>query len=133
MTKTFTSGTLQQKTNAFKRTVAMTAVLTLMGQNFAWATCADGTQFPAGGYVIGQQPQVATANNWSPGVFTAPAQGIFVPDMSVSENNDPLQPPTNGGHNWVFDQGSTLCRVTDVGTLPARPAGPFRRIPRPSV
>ena len=31
----------------------------------------------------------------------------------------PSSPKTGGGHNWVFDQGSTLCKVTDIG--PAEP------------
>src|ERR1700761_777127 len=115
MTKTFPSGLLQRKKNNLKATVAMTAALTLMSQNFAWAVCADGTQFPPGGFVVGTSPQVLTASNWSPGVFTAPAQGIFVPDLSVTENNAGVI-PTNGGHNWVFDQGSTLCKVQDVGS-----------------
>jgi hypothetical protein len=30
----------------------------------------------------------------------------------------PAEPLTGGGHNWVFDQGSTLCKETDVGRDP---------------
>jgi hypothetical protein len=115
MTKNFPNGILKQKKKAFTQTVALTAIVTMLGQNLAWATCSDGSTLPAGGFVIGQPPVVNPAN-WSPNVFTAPAQGIFVPDASVNENNDPAQPPTNGGHNWVFDQGSTLCRVVDQGS-----------------
>ena len=115
MTKNFPNGILKQKKKAFTQTVALTAIVTMLGQNLAWATCSDGSTLPAGGFVIGQPP-VVNPVNWSPNVFTAPAQGIFVPDASVNENNDPAQPPTNGGHNWVFDQGSTLCRQVDVGT-----------------
>ena len=37
------------------------------------------------------------------------------PRLSVNEHNDPAQPLTAGGHNWVFDQGSTLCKETDTG------------------
>ena len=60
-------------------------------------------------------PQVLQADNWSSGVFTAPAESIFIPDVSVNEANNPANPSTFGGHNWVFDQGSTLCKVTDIG------------------
>jgi len=34
---------------------------------------------------------------------------------SVNEHNNPAEPLTGGGHNWVLDQGSTLCKETDVG------------------
>src|ERR1700753_3032688 len=115
MTKTFPTGILQRKKSTLKATVAMTAAMTLMGQNFAWAVCSDGTTFPTNGYQIGTAP-VVQADNWSSGVFTAPAQGIFIPDVSVNENNDPSKPLTFGGHNWIFDQGSTLCKVADTGT-----------------
>jgi hypothetical protein len=83
-------------------------------QNFAWAVCTDGSNLPAGGYVIGVPP-VQHAANWSPNVFTGTAGSLWVPDTSVNEHNDPTQPLTGGGHNWVFDQGSTLCKVTDTG------------------
>jgi hypothetical protein len=80
----------------------------------AWAVCADGSTFPAGGYVVGTPP-VLTLNNWTPNVFTNTQGSYFIPDISVNEHNDPNQPLTGGGHNWVFDQGSTLCKVTDLG------------------
>jgi hypothetical protein len=83
-------------------------------QNVAWAVCADGTTFPAGGYKVGTAP-VTTANNFDAQGFTGTNGSIFVPDNSVNENNDPSQPLTGGGHNWAFDQGATLCKVTDVG------------------
>src|SRR5215470_12457834 len=100
-----------------RRILATTTALTLLCQNFAWAVCADGTTFPANGFVAGQPPAV----NWSPGVFLNVAGSIFIPDNSVFEHNDPTQPPTGGGHNWVFDQGSTLCKVTDIGPAGGTP------------
>jgi hypothetical protein len=80
----------------------------------AWAVCADGSTFPAGGYVVGTPP-VNVLSNWTPNVFTNTQGSYFVPDSSTFEHNDPNQPLTGGGHNWVFDQGSTLCKVTDLG------------------
>jgi len=97
-----------------RKVTALVAAATLLNYNFAFAACSDGTLFPAGGFLVGQAP-VLTANNWSPGVFTGTAGSIFVPDNSTFENNDPTQPLTGGGHNWVFDQGSTLNKVVDVG------------------
>jgi hypothetical protein len=97
------------------RLLASTAAFALISQNMAWATCVDGTQVPAGGFVIGQK-QLPIAANWSPNVFTGTTGSVFIPDNSVYEHNDPAQPLTGGGHNWVFDQGSTTCKVTDVGT-----------------
>ncbi len=100
---------------SWRRTLlASTAALSLGAQNAAWAACSDGSTFPAGGFVIGSAP-VPVANNWSPNVFTEPAGSLFIPDSSVNEHNDPAQPLTAGGHNWVFDQGSTLCKETDTG------------------
>jgi hypothetical protein len=78
-----------------RRVIATVIALTFLCQNFAWAVCADGSTFPPGGFVRGQPP----AANWSPGIFTGTAGSIFVPDNSVSENNDPTQPLTGGGHN----------------------------------
>jgi hypothetical protein len=69
---------------------------------------------PAGGWQVGSA-LLPTAANWSPGVFTGTAGDIFVPDLSVNEHNDPNQPLTGGGHHWVFDQGSTLCKEADLG------------------
>jgi hypothetical protein len=94
--------------------LATTAALSLGAQN-AYAICSDGTTLPNDGFVVGRDAQVLTAANWSANVFTAAAGSIFVPDASVNELNDPLKPLTGGGHNWVFDQGSTLCKETDVG------------------
>ena len=73
---------------------------------------------PNDGFVVGRDKQVAVAANWSPNVFTAPAGSLFIPDNSVHEHNNPAEPLTGGGHNWVFDQGSTLCKETDVGKDP---------------
>jgi hypothetical protein len=98
--------------------LASTAALSLGIQDAAWATCSDGSKLPASGFVIGLAP-LQTAANWSPHVFTGTAGSVFIPDNSVNEHNDPKQPKTGGGHNWVFDQGSTLCKVTDIG--PAEP------------
>jgi hypothetical protein len=93
--------------------LASVAALSL-GQN-AWAVCSDGTTLPNDGFVVGRDPQVLTAANWSANVFTAAAGSVFIPDSSVNELNNPALPLTGGGHNWVFDQGSTLCKETDVG------------------
>jgi hypothetical protein len=64
-------------------------------------------------------------------IFTGTAGSVFVPDNSSFENNDPTQPSTIalngsgmtgvppvavGGHNWVFDQGSTTCKETSTVT-----------------
>ena len=95
--------------------LASTAALSLGAQNAAWAACSDGSTLPNDGFLVGRDPQVLTAANWSANVFTAPAGSIFIPDTSVNEANDPSKPLTLGGHNWVFDQGSTLCKETDVG------------------
>jgi hypothetical protein len=94
--------------------LASTAALSLAGQDAAWATCTDGSTFPTGGFVIGSA-QLPIASNWSPNVFNTPAGSLFIPDSSVNEHNDPAQPLTAGGHNWVFDQGTTLCKATDTG------------------
>ena len=101
---------------SWRRTLlASTAALSLGAQDAAWATCADGSAFPTSGFVIGGA-QVPIASNWSPNVFfTEPAGSLFIPNSSVNEHNDPAQPLTAGGHNWVFDQGSTLCKETDTG------------------
>jgi hypothetical protein len=96
-----------------------TAVAAFVGLHpAAWALCADGSTFPAGGFVVGTPP-VTTLQNWTPNVFTGTLGSYFVPDASVFEHNDPAQPLTGGGHNWVFDQGSTLCKVTDLGAAGA--------------
>jgi hypothetical protein len=107
--------------------LASSAVLSLV-QNAAWATCSDATTFPAGGFVIGST-QVPTAANWSQNVFTAAAGSVFIPDVSVNEANDPTKPLTGGGHNWVFDQGSTLCKQIDAGSAGA-PATAWTTSPR---
>ena len=100
-----------------RRMVATATAFTFLCQNSAWAVCADGSTFPASGYVAGQAP----AANWSPNIFTATGGSIFVPDTSVFEHNDPSQPLTGGGHNWAFDQGTTLCKETDVGPAGGTP------------
>jgi hypothetical protein len=102
------------KKGRLRKLVALVSAATLLNYNFAFGLCADGTTFPSGGFVIGQGP-VANPSNWSPGVFTGTAGSIFVPDNSTFENNDPNLPLTGGGHDWVFDQGSTLCKETYVG------------------
>jgi hypothetical protein len=91
--------------------LATTAALSL-GQNAAWATCLDGTTFPAGGYQIGSKP-VAVAANWSPNVFTSTEGSVFIPDSSTTDQTTGA--PTGGGHNWAFDQGSKLCKLGDDG------------------
>src|SRR5499427_7257059 len=116
---------MKTRNSTFKRLRQITALAitsTFLSQSFAWAVCSDGTTLPAGGFVIGQPPAV-DADNWSPGVFTGTTGSIWVPDNSVFEHNDPTKPLTGGGHNWVFDQGSTLCKETDVGPAGALPTG----------
>lgn len=80
-----------------------------MLQNFAWAVCSNGTTFPAAGFTP------ATSTNWSPLTFTGTLGSAWVPDISVNEHNNTREPLTQGGHDWVFDQGSTTCKETDVG------------------
>jgi hypothetical protein len=103
-----------QTNRKLKRILASTAALTLLMHDFAWAVCSDGNSLPAGGFVVGVPP-VQSASNWSPNVFTGTTGSLWIPDTSTNEHNDPTLPLTGGGHNWVFDQGSTLCKVTDVG------------------
>jgi hypothetical protein len=92
----------------WRRTLlASTAALSLGMQNAAWAVCADGSTFPPAGYVVGG----AHVANWSPGTFTGTLGSIFVPDSSAA-----------AGHNWAFDQGATLCKVSDAGSV-AAPTG----------
>jgi hypothetical protein len=99
------------------------AALAMTIATSAWALCSDGSTFPGGGYVIGQAP-VQTAANWSPNVFTGTAGSIWIPDNSVYEFNDPTKGTlTNGGHNWVFDQGSTLCKEQYTGPAGGQPTG----------
>jgi hypothetical protein len=97
-----------------KRVLASTAALTLLMHDFAWAVCSDGSSLPAAGFVVGVAP-IQSAANWSPNIFTGTTGSLWIPDTSVNEHNDPTQPLTGGGHNWIFDQGSTLCKATDVG------------------
>ena len=106
------------------------ATVTVLGQNFAWAVCSNGQNLPSGGFVVGRDAIVATAANWSPNIFTAAAGSVFVPDTSLNERNDPAQPATGGGHNWVFDQGSTLCKQTDTGVDRATGRSASWNIPR---
>jgi len=97
----------------WRRALLATTAALSFGQNAAWAVCSDGTTFPAGGYQIGQAP-TAVAANWSPNVFTSTNGSVFVPDSSTADQTTGA--PTGGGHNWVFDQGSTLCKVGDAGS-----------------
>jgi len=103
--------------------LASVAALSLGAQDAAWAVCSDGTTLPADGFIIGRDAPVRIAANWSPHVFTGTAGSLWIPDTSTYEHNDPAQPWTGGGHNWVFDQGSTLCKVTDVGPAKAVATG----------
>ena len=100
-----------------RRVAAAATAFTFLCQNIAWAVCADGSTFPAGGFAVGQPP----AAIWSPLVFTGTAGSIFVPDNSVFEHNDPGQPVTGGGHTWAFDQGSSTCKETDTGPAGGTP------------
>jgi hypothetical protein len=116
------SRAMQQR--RWRRTLlAATAALSLGAQDAAWATCSDGSTLPADGFIIGRDAPVRIAANWSPHVFTGTAGSLFILDNSIYEHNDPKQPLAGGGHNWVFDQGSTLCKVTDVGPAGAVATG----------
>lgn len=113
-----------------RRIAATTTALTFMLQNIVWAACTDGSTFPTGGFIFG----VAPANNsWAPNTLTGTLGSAWVPDTSVCEQNmvASLGPPatclvdpstgrpfslTNGGHDWVFDQGTTTCKATDIGS-----------------
>ena len=89
----------------WRRTLlASTAALSLGMQNAAWAVCADGSTFPAAGYLVGG----ANVANWSPGTFTGTLGSVFVPDSSAAT-----------GHNWAFDQGATLCKMGNAGSATA--------------
>src|SRR5215472_1083131 len=114
------------------RIATVAIATTFLSQNFAWAVCSDGLPMPAGinGYVEGNLPP--TLHNMAPGVFTGTAGSVFIPDNSVTEGNSaagtsttlastPPLPAIVGGHNWAFDQGSTTCKMADVG-LPGVPA-----------
>jgi hypothetical protein len=50
-------------------------------------------RLPNDGIVVGRNPEVVTAANWSHNTFTAPGGTVFVPDNSLNEVNDPVQPP----------------------------------------
>jgi hypothetical protein len=84
--------------------MASTAALSLGLQDAAWAVCADGSTFPASGYAVGG----AHTTNWSPHTFTGTLGSVFIADTS-----------TASGHNWVFDQGATLCKAGDAGSTTA--------------
>lgn len=93
-----------------RRWLAATTAVSLCLHNTAFAASCP---LPAGGFLVGRD--LASPVNFSPNVFTGTTGSIFIPDSSVHEHNDPALPLTGGGHNWVFDQGSTLCKVTDIG------------------
>src|SRR5215469_10590514 len=117
-----------------RQITALAITTTFLTQNFAWAVCSDGTAFPPGnqGFVNTTLQTVAPSlANMSPNVFTATAGSVFVPDNSTFENNDTTNVSTValngsgiaglpvaavGGHNWVFDQGSTTCKATNSGS-----------------
>jgi hypothetical protein len=86
-----------------RRMVATATAFTFLCQNFAWAVCADGTTFPASGYVAGQPP----AANWSPNTFTGTAGSIFVPDNSVFEHKNRAMHLTPVAQFVVADCGIT--------------------------
>ena len=97
----------------WRRALLATTAAISLGQNAAWAVCLDGSTFPPGGYQIGVAP-VAVAANWSPNVFTATEGSYFIRDSSTADQVTGA--PTGGGHNWAFDQGSTLCKDGDAGS-----------------
>jgi hypothetical protein len=94
--------------------LASFTAMSFLAQNAAWAVCADGSTMPANGFWVGQAP-VQVADNWAPGVFSGTLGSVFIPDNSQFERNDPALPLTGGGHNWVFDQRASLCKMTDTG------------------
>jgi hypothetical protein len=103
-----------------RQITALAIASTFLTQNFAWAVCSDGLPLPNGGYEWALLPPAL--QNMAPHVFTGTAGSVFVPDNSTFEDNDPVNGTlTGGGHNWAFDQGSTTCKMTDVGT-PGQPA-----------
>src|SRR5215469_9089026 len=80
-----------------RQITALAITTTFLTQNFAWAVCSDGTTFPPGnqGFTNTTLQTVAPSlANMSPGVFTATAGSVFVPDNSTFENNDPTQTST---------------------------------------
>ena len=116
MIRKWSNANLRKRT---RHVVATATAFTFLCQNFAWAVCADGSTFPPGGFVYPQPPTAI----WSQGVFTGSAGSVFIPDNSIFEHNDPGQPVTGGGHNWVFDQGSATCKAIDVGPAGGTPTG----------
>jgi hypothetical protein len=117
-----------------RRVAAVAVASAFLTQNFAWAVCSDGTTFPAGnqGFVYSTLNTVAPSlANMSPFTFTNTTGSVFIPDNSSFEHNDPANVSTVakngsgiaglpvaavGGHNWVFDQGSTTCKATSQGS-----------------
>jgi hypothetical protein len=117
-----------------RRVAAIAVASTFLTQNFAWAVCSDGTTFPAGnqGFVYSTLNTVAPSlANMSPFTFTDTTGSVFIPDNSSFENNDPTNVSTIakngsgiaglpvaavGGHNWVFDQGTTTCKAKSQGS-----------------
>src|SRR5262249_4512447 len=116
-----------------RQITSLAVASTFLCQNFAWAVCSDGVAtVPAAvragfhvatTYNLGPGPWNPTGgptlvnpNHWSPGTYTATANSMWVPDDSSCENNDcATLPVAGGGHNWTFDQGSTLCKAHYAG------------------
>ena len=96
-----------------RKIAATTTALTFMLHNLAWAACTDGTSFPPTGFTFGLPP---ANNSWTPNTFTGTLGSVWVPDSSVYEQNSSAGAATGGGHDWVFDQGSTTCKVFDNGS-----------------
>jgi hypothetical protein len=71
--------------------LATTAAQSLGTQN-ACAICSHRSVLPNDGPVVGRNPQVLIATNWSHNIFTAPSGLVFVPDNSVNNVNDSAQP-----------------------------------------
>jgi hypothetical protein len=109
---------LSRSARRIRRIAATTTALTFMLQNFALAFCNNGATVPPGGFT-----PLLSGSSWSPLTFTGTLGSVWVPDNSTCENNrvgslfgcTPGIPATGGGHDWVFDQGSTTCKETDVG------------------
>jgi len=91
-----------------------------MLQNLAWAVCSNGTTFPTSG--LGFTPATMTSPNWAPNIFTGTLGSVWVPDTSVSEHNNALEPLTGGGRDWAFEQSTATCKQTDIGSGGVPPA-----------
>src|SRR5215471_4450722 len=93
-----------------RRMIATATAFTFLCQNFAWAVCADGTTFPALGYVNGQPP----AANWAFDQGTTTCKEI---DLGLAGTPTGWVIPTaNNGRDCIF-----LPRITGTAGNPPVP------------